>query len=130
MGYATAAPDIWPMIDCRISGFILKQRMSETDIDQRVWQVVALIPPGKVATYGDVARLAGLPGAARRVGRALRGLPEDTRIPWHRVLNASGRISLPADSKSHRRQRQRLEAEGIQFRNGRLSLGSYRWEPW
>jgi methylated-DNA-protein-cysteine methyltransferase-like protein len=130
MGFATAAPDIWPMIDCRTSGLILKQHMSETDIDQRVWQVVALIPPGKVATYGDVARLAGLPGAARRVGRALRGLPEDTRIPWHRVLNASGRISLPADSKSHRRQRQRLEAEGIQFRNGRLSLGSYRWEPW
>jgi methylated-DNA-protein-cysteine methyltransferase-like protein len=103
--------------------------MPQTDIDQRVWQVVALIPPGRVATYGDVARLAGLPGAARRVGRALRDLPEDTRIPWHRVLNASGRISLPPGSASHRRQRQRLEAEGIQFRNGRLSLGSYRWEP-
>ncbi len=117
------------MLDCRIPGLTPQQDMSEIDIDQRVWQVVALIPPGKVATYGDVARLAGLPGAARRVGRALRGLPEDTRIPWHRVLNASGRISLPPGSVSHRRQRQRLEAEGIQFHNGRLSLGSYRWEP-
>ncbi len=103
--------------------------MSETDIDQRVWQVVALIPSGKVATYGDVARLAGLPGAARRVGRALRGLPEGTRIPWHRVVNASGRISLPPDSDGHRRQRQRLEAEGIAFSNGRLPLRIYRWQP-
>jgi len=54
---------------------------SPKEIDQRIWQVVMLIPPGTVATYGDIARQAGLPGAARRVGRALRGLPEDTRIP-------------------------------------------------
>ncbi len=103
--------------------------MPEADIDQRVWQVVALIPAGKVATYGDVARLAGLPGAARRVGRALRGLPGGTRIPWHRVVNASGRISLPAGSEGYRRQRRRLEAEGVTFSNGRLSLASYRWQP-
>ena len=65
------------------------------DIDQRIWQVVALIPPGRVATYGDVARQAGMPGAARRVGRALGALPAGTRLPWHRLINARGRISPP-----------------------------------
>lgn len=87
----------------------------EPDINHRIWQVVALIPAGKVATYGDVARLAGLPGAARRVGAALRALPPDTRIPWHRVINARGRLSLPEASEAQYTQRERLEAEGIVF---------------
>lgn len=100
------------------------------EIDQRIWQVVMLIPPGTVATYGDVARQAGLPGAARRVGRALRGLPEDTRIPWHRVLNAQGKLVVPGGSSAQRRQRERLESEGVVFRspNG-VSLRHYRWRP-
>jgi methylated-DNA-protein-cysteine methyltransferase-like protein len=102
----------------------------EPDVNQRIWQVVALIPAGRVATYGDVAAHAGLPGAARRVGRALRQLPEDTRIPWHRVINASGHIALPPGSSSHRRQRERLEAEGLRFsERGGLSLARYRWRP-
>jgi len=102
---------------------------SPKEIDQGIWQVVMLIPPGTVATYGDVARQAGMPGAARRVGRALRGLPEDTRIPWHRVINAQGKLAVPGGS-SARRQRERLENEGISFRshNG-LSLRQYRWQP-
>ena len=99
------------------------------DIDQRIWQVVSMIPPGRVATYGDVARQAGLAGAARRVGRALRGLPDDTRIPWHRVVNASGRISLPAGSRGQLIQRQRLEQEGIVFQGNRLPLADCRWTP-
>jgi methylated-DNA-protein-cysteine methyltransferase-like protein len=102
----------------------------QVDIDQRVWQVVALIPPGSVATYGDVARQAGLPGAARRVGRALRGLPADTRIPWHRVINAQGRLSLPPGSAGQLAQRQRLEAEGVSFLGGaKVNLAKYRWRP-
>lgn len=100
----------------------------EPDINHRIWQVVALIPKGKVATYGDVARQAGLPGAARRVGMALRGLPEDTSIPWHRVINAQGKISLPAGSASRYTQRERLEAEGVVFRhNSSISLREFRW---
>ena len=100
------------------------------DIDQRIWQVVMLIPPGKVATYGDIARQAGLPGAARRVGRALRGLPEDTGIPWHRVINAQGCISLPAGSASQYAQRERLETEGVSFSGPvKLNLRRYRWQP-
>ncbi len=100
------------------------------DIDQRIWQVVALIPCGKVATYGDVAAQAGLPGAARRVGRALKGLPTDTRIPWHRVVNAAGRISLPPGSGGAGRQRQRLEAEGVEFHDsGRIDFARFRHRP-
>jgi methylated-DNA-protein-cysteine methyltransferase-like protein len=99
----------------------------EPDTEQRIWQVVALIPSGKVATYGDVAALAGIPGAARRVGRALKALPAETAIPWHRVVNARGRASLPQGSASQYTQRQRLEAEGIVFRaNGSLDLRRYR----
>lgn len=105
-------------------------KASEPGIDQRVWQVVHSIPAGRVATYGDVARLAGLPGAARRVGRSLRMLPPGSRIPWHRVINASGRISLPDGSASKYTQRERLEAEGILFRrSGSIDLSRYRWRP-
>ena len=99
----------------------------EPDINQRIWQVVALIPSGKVATYGDIARQAGLPGAARRVGRALKYLPKGTAIPWHRVINAQGRISFPDDSASKYTQRERLEAEGLVFKpNGSIDLKVYR----
>ncbi len=99
----------------------------EPDINQRIWQIVALIPRGKVATYGDVAAQAGLPGAARRVGRALKHLPRDTRIPWHRVVNAQGRISLAEGSAGQYTQRERLEAEGIAFQpNGRINLREFR----
>ena len=100
----------------------------EPDINHRIWQVVAAIPAGKVATYGSVAQQAGLARAARRVGTALRGLPADTRIPWHRVINAQGRISLPAGSQSRHVQRERLEAEGVCFRgNGSIDLQHFGW---
>ncbi len=103
---------------------------NEPNINHRIWQVVALIPPGNVATYGDVAKLAGLPGAARRVGRALRELPRETRIPWHRVINAQGRVSLPAGSAEYYTQMDRLEAEGIPFKpNNSIDLRQFRWRP-
>lgn len=101
----------------------------EPGLNQRIWQVVALIPRGHVATYGDVARHAGLPGAARRVGYALRQLPTGSRIPWHRVINAQGRISLPAGSEGEYNQRERLAAEGVSVRKGKISLREYRWRP-
>ena len=102
----------------------------DPDVNHRIWQVVALIPPGKVATYGDVARHAGLEKAARRVGRALKLLPKGSKIPWHRVLNAQGRISLPEGSASQYTQREQLEAEGIVFRgNKSVDLKRFRWDP-
>lgn len=98
------------------------------DINHRIWQAVSAIPEGKVATYGDVAQMAGLARAARRVGMALRALPADTRIPWHRVLNAKGRISLAKASESHSLQQKRLEAEGICFgEDGAIDLSRFRW---
>ena len=87
----------------------------EPDINHRIWQVVALIPAGRVATYSDVAHMAALPGAARRVGGALRALPSGSKIPWHRVINAQGGLSLPEGSEGYYTQRERLEAEGVMF---------------
>jgi len=102
----------------------------DPDINIRIWQVIALIPHGRVATYGDIARHAGLPGAARRVGYSLRQLPPETGIPWHRVINSQGRISLPEGSASQYTQRERLEAEGIVFRgNKSVDLKKFRWKP-
>ena len=102
----------------------------DPDVNHLIWQVVALIPCGKVATYGDIARHAGLAKAARRVGRALKLLPKGSKIPWHRVLNAQGRISLPEGSASQYTQRERLEAEGIVFRgNKSVDLKQFRWDP-
>lgn len=83
---------------------------------ERIWRVVASIPPGEVESYGGVARRAGLPRRARLVGRALKAAPEELRLPWHRVVNAAGRISFPEGSAAHALQRSRLEAEGVQFR--------------
>ena len=100
----------------------------EADINHRVWQVVASIPKGRVATYGGVAEKAGLARAARRVGSALRGLPPDSKIPWHRVVNAGGKISLPEGSASRRTQRDRLEREGVLFgKTGRIDLERFGW---
>jgi methylated-DNA-protein-cysteine methyltransferase-like protein len=100
----------------------------EPDTNYRIWQVVAAIPEGRVSTYGGVAQKAGLSRAARRVGHALRGLPANTRIPWHRVVNAQGRISLPEGSAPHHTQRDRLENEGVPFRkNGTIDLRQYGW---
>jgi len=102
----------------------------DPDINHRIWQVIALIPSGKVATYGDIAHQAGLAKAARRVGRALRQLPPGTKIPWHRVINSQGRISLPEGSASQYTQRDRLEAEGIVFRaNKSVDMKKFRWDP-
>jgi methylated-DNA-protein-cysteine methyltransferase related protein len=81
-----------------------------------------------VATYGGVAEKAGMARAARRVGFALRGLPATTSIPWHRVVNAQGRISLPEGSIHYDTQRGRLEREGIAFNvSGTIDLRRFGW---
>ncbi len=83
------------------------------------------IPPGKVITYGQLAALAGLPGAARLAGTVLCGLPEQTELPWHRVINAQGKISLPENSSGYQEQKKRLEAEGVIFTNNKINLRIY-----
>ncbi len=87
-----------------------------------------MIPPGKVATYGQVATLAGMPGHARYVGRTLGDLPAGTRLPWHRVVNASLRSSLPPSSAGYERQMARLRAERVSFIGTRVAP-AHRWEP-
>lgn len=100
----------------------------EPSADQRIWQVVAGIPEGRVTTYSEVARQAGVPGAARHVGAVLRALPSRSHLPWHRVVNAQGKLSLAPDTPSGRRQRQRLEAEGVEFSaTGKISFKQFFW---
>jgi methylated-DNA-protein-cysteine methyltransferase-like protein len=101
---------------------------AQATIDQRIWLTVSAIPEGCVATYGDVAERAGLPGAARRVGTALRRLPPDSAVPWHRVVNAGGRSSLPPGASGADRQLALLAAEGVLLGSGgRAVLERYRW---
>ncbi len=87
---------------------------------QAVYTELAAIPPGKVASYGRVAENAGFQGYSRHVGRCLKNLPNDSKLPWHRVLRASGEIAFPKGSSKYNQQRQRLEEEGIVFRSGKV----------
>ena len=98
-------------------------------METRVYMVLASIPPGTVVTYGQVAALAGLPRAARMVGRILGNLPKGTELPWHRVINAAGKISLPEDSPSFKLQKARLQEEGVVLNNNRVSLKKFNWQP-
>lgn len=94
----------------------------------RIYDVVRRVPEGRVATYGQVARAAGMPGAARQVGYALAALPESTLVPWHRVVNVRGAVCL-RDPGAATEQRFRLEREGVRFGpDGRLDLRICGWE--
>lgn len=94
-----------------------------------LYLVLAAIPEGKVIAYGELALMAGLGRAARWVGRTLSQLPEDTRLPWHRVIGAGGRLSLPAGTASGVEQRERLRAEGLSVNNDRVNMHRYGWRP-
>jgi methylated-DNA-protein-cysteine methyltransferase-like protein len=94
---------------------------------QRIWQVLALIPAGRVATYGQVAHLAGLAGGARYVGYCLKNLPACSTLPWHRVINSRGQISFPAGSSQFQHQQARLQAEGVDCRGGKIALSRFQW---
>ncbi|WP_114191570.1 MGMT family protein [Edaphovirga cremea] len=102
--------------------------MSEIDnFRQRVFQVIAAIPEGRVTTYGEIASLAGSPRAARQVGGVLKRLPEGSSLPWHRVVNRRGEISLQGED--FQRQRQALLSEGITFEaGGRIDLVRFGWK--
>jgi alkylated DNA nucleotide flippase Atl1 len=96
-----------------------------------ILDAVRAIPRGRVATYGQIARLAGLGAQARRVGYALSALPPGSRVPWQRVVNAAGRISArSADRSVEILQRRLLEREGVRFdASGRVDLARFRWRP-
>lgn len=93
----------------------------------RIYSVVRKIPKGRVMTYGAVAKAAGLPRHARQVGYALHSLPQNTGVPWQRVVNAKGEVS---PRPGHREQRLLLEMEGVAFDlNGRIDLSRYHYDP-
>ncbi|WP_069446863.1 DNA base-flipping protein [Vibrio scophthalmi] len=94
----------------------------------QIFAVIHQIPHGKVTSYGEIAKLAGYPGYARHVGKALGNLPEGSKLPWHRVVNSQGQISLKGEDLQ--RQRRRLLAEGIEVSDsGRISLKKHKWQP-
>ncbi len=98
--------------------------------NQRVWAVVRRIPRGRVATYKQIAEHAVLPGPTgpRQVGYALAALPEDTKIPWQRVINVQGRVSPRGPHDDGERQRELLALEGVQIGlDGRIDLARYGW---
>ena len=102
--------------------------MSKSDLYNRFYEVIHGIPQGKVATYGQVATLAGYPGYARQVGYALHATPSNLELPWHRVINAKGMISIKSEGPFVNIQRQLLESEGIVFdHNNRVPLRIYQW---
>jgi len=96
---------------------------------KKIYDVVAKIPSGKVATYGQVAELAGMKGHARLVGYALHNLPQNSNLPWHRVINSFGKISYTiSQSADDTLQRNLLEIEGILFdQEGKINLKQFRW---
>lgn len=101
---------------------------SAAQAKEQIWQCVAAIPFGKVASYGQIATLSSLPNGARLVGHVLKKLPKDTQLPWHRVVNAARRISLPAQHPSYAIQQQRLRDEGVQFDDTRrIPTHFFQW---
>ncbi len=96
---------------------------------ERIYAVVRRIPKGRVATYGQVAALAGLPRHARQVGYALHVLHEGSDVPWHRVINAKGEVSPRATPGWERAQLALLRRERVIGADGRVDLDRYRWEP-
>ena len=98
-----------------------------SDLHRRIWKAVARIPRGRVSTYGRIAALAGLGSNARLVGYALHALPSESEVPWHRVVNARGSISLPEGEGAWQLQRALLVAERVSFRDGCIDLARYGW---
>lgn len=100
-----------------------------TDFTQRTLTIIRQIPPGKVLTYGRAAAMAGSPGRARQVAWLLHSMSRKYDLPWHRVINAKGEISLPR-GRGYHRQKSLLESEGIEFsRKDRIDLDRYLWQP-
>lgn len=94
-----------------------------------LYTVLAQVPKGKVVTYGQLAELAMLGRAARWVGRTLSQLPDGTRLPWHRVVAAGGRLSLEAGTSSGAEQRARLRSEGVLIMKNRVDMARHGWRP-
>lgn len=96
---------------------------------QHIWDTVREIPEGSVASYGQIAELAGIPRGARQVGYALKSLPKHQDVPWHRVIRASGRIAFEKGSSRFEEQCKRLMMEDVAVIAGRVDMHKYCWQP-
>jgi methylated-DNA-protein-cysteine methyltransferase-like protein len=110
-----------------VSGAQTVRNATRLSTYELIWETVRQIPKGKVATYGQVASEAGFPRQPRMVGYALHALPPHSGVPWHRVINAQGRISFPKDSGAYKKQRRLLKAEGIGFEGEAVDLERFGW---
>ncbi|QSP94446.1 methylated-DNA--[protein]-cysteine S-methyltransferase [Marinobacter salinisoli] len=102
--------------------------MVESAKDRAIWQVVMAIPQGRVASYGQVASMAGLGRQARYIGRALGKLPAGHAVPWHRVIRGNGLIAFPEGSAKYREQVGLLEKEGVEVVRGRVAMRRFQWQ--
>jgi len=105
------------------------QDIQKQERREAIYLALSQIPKGKVITYGNLAKLAGMPNGARLAGRLMCELPDKSNLPWHRVINAQGRLSLPVDSDGYREQLQRLQKDGIDINNGKIKLSIYGYNP-
>ena len=103
--------------------------MAEHPQYDKIWRTVQLIPLGKVASYGQIADLAGLPGRARLVGKSLAFLPKDRKVPWYRVLRSNGQIAFPVGSEQSQKQTGLLQQENVAVFNNRVKLRHFQWQP-
>lgn len=96
---------------------------------RRILATICEVPAGCVASYGQIAGLAGIPNGARQVGRALRELPRDSDVPWYRIVTASGRLAFAVGGEPWQRQCRKLGKEGVMLRNDRVDMRRYQWQP-
>lgn len=109
--------------------FNVRKEMTKKEIHKSILQVVASIPQGKVASYGQVAKLAAYPSHARYVGTVLKNLPLDSKLPWHRVVNSKGEIAFTENSAAYKKQKALLEKDGVVIKSGKIAMRVYAWQP-
>ena len=102
--------------------------VAEPGKDQKIWPVVLARPPGQVASYGQVAAMAGLGRQARYIGRALGKLPAGHSVPWYRVIRSNGQIAFPTGSELYQEQVGHLREEGVEVINGRVAMSRFGWQ--
>lgn len=131
-GFVKAMLDVI-LITCAKGGYQTMQKSGEPGVKNRryrqIWETVQAIPPGRVASYGQIADLAGLPGRARLVGKSLGCVPEAMEVPWQRVLRSDGRLAFAAGSTAAERQQALLQTEGVAVLANRVDMTAFRWQP-
>ncbi len=113
----------------RVEAKKTRSPMSKEQRLRRLWSTVADIPPGCVASYGQVAEIAGIPRGARQTAYALRHAPAELNLPWFRVITASGKLAFEEGTASFRKQKKLLADDGVVLLNGKVNMQEYRWEP-